>query len=276
VKTSALSRAGKTLFVLAVTVSPAMAGNEANFVLYNQNVAEKGEVEIEVLSDFANVGGGEPNYTAQVFELEYGLTDRWTTSLYFEGNKENGDDYHFGGWRFENRFRVFEGNVFLNPVLYAEYEQLPPDHKYLFEVVGRAGDDEDENEGTEHELETRLIGQDVTDRLNLAFNWINDVNLDNGEWEFGYAAGLNYVLFEEEHRGGWEVKELILGLEFYGGLGDSAEGLTVSGSETAQYAGLNLKTEFANGFELGIGGAFGLTGASENALLRTSLSYEFE
>ncbi len=110
--------------LLALAASPVQAGNEANFVLYNQNVAEKGEVEIEVLSDLSNVGGEEPNYTAQVFELEYGLTDRWTTSLYFEGNKENGEDYQFGGWRFENRVRVFKGNVFLNPVLYAEYEQL--------------------------------------------------------------------------------------------------------------------------------------------------------
>jgi hypothetical protein len=254
-----------------------MAGNEANFVLYNQNVAEKGEVEVEVLSDVSNVGGDEPNYTAQVFELEYGLTDRWTSSLYFEGNKENGEDYQFGGWRFENRFRVFEGNVFLNPVLYAEYEQLQPAHKYLFEVVGRAGNEEAEDEGTEHELETRLIlGQDITDRLNLAFNWINDVNFDNGDWEFGYAAGLNYKLFEDEHRTGWDLKELILGLEFYGGLGDSAEGLTMSGSETAQYAGVNLKAELANGVELGLGGAFGLTGLSEDALLRTSLSYEFD
>ncbi len=126
-------------------------------------------------------------------------------------------------------------------------------------------------------METRLIlGEDVSDRLNLAFNWINDVNLDNGEWEFGYAAGLNYMLFEQEHRRGWEVKELILGLEFYGGLGDSAEGLTLGGGETAQYAGINMKTEFANGFELGLGGAFGLTDVSQDALLRSSLSYEFD
>ena len=274
-----MSAGRNAFFAVTLAVSPAMAGNEANFVLYNQNVAEKGEVEVEFLSDFSNVGSGEPNYTAQVIELEYGVTDRWTTALYVEGNKEEGDDYQFGGWRFENRLRVFEGNVFLNPVLYAEYEQLQPEHKYLFEVVGRAGEEEDEDEATEHELETRLIlGQDVTDRLNLAFNWINEVNFDNGEWEFGYAAGLNFVLFEEEEQRSrsWEIKELILGLEFYGGLGDSAEGLTMSGSETAQYAGINLKTEFANGFEIGVGGAFGLTDLSEDALLRTSLSYAFE
>jgi hypothetical protein len=279
VKRLALSAGRNAFFAVTLAASPATAGNEANFVLYNQNVAEKGEVEVEFLSDFSNVGSGEPNYTAQVIELEYGVTDRWTTALYVEGNKEEGDDYQFGGWRFENRLRVFEGNVFLNPVLYAEYEQLQPEHKYLFEVVGRAGEEEDEDEATEHELETRLIlGQDVTDRLNLAFNWINEVNFDNGEWEFGYAAGLNFVLFEEEEQRSrsWEIKELILGLEFYGGLGDSAEGLTMSGSETAQYAGINLKTEFANGFEIGVGGAFGLTDLSEDALLRTSLSYAFE
>jgi len=37
-----------------------------------------------------------------------------------------------------------------------------------------------------------------------------------------------------------------------------------------------LKGEFDNGVELGIGGAFGLTDDSEDAILRTMIGYEFK
>jgi hypothetical protein len=274
--------AGLCFGALVLPVAPAFAGSGANFVLYNHHTAEQGEKEIKLYSDFANVGSGGADYFAQLIEFEYGVTDRWTTALYFEGDKIDGEDYEFGGWRFENRVRLFEGNVFLNPVLYAEYEELKPAHRYNRAVVGRTDGEEgeeEEEEGTEHELETKLIlGQDINDRLDVSFNWINETNFDTGEWAFGYALGFNYVLFEDEgSKGarGWALKEVKMGAELFGGLGDSEEGLTLSASETEQYAGLNLKGEFANGIELGIGGAFGLTDDSENAILRTMIDYEF-
>lgn len=263
-------------------VSPALAGSGANFVLYNHHTADQGEKEIKLLSDFGNVGNGGANYFAQLIEFEYGVTDRWTTALYFEGDKIDGENYAFGGWRFENRVRVFSGDVFLNPVLYAEYEELRPAHRFKRVVVGRTdgGGEEEEEEGTEHEVETKLIlGQDINDRLDVSFNWINEVNLDNGKWAFGYAAGLNYVVFEEEGRNGgrgWNLKEVKLGVEFFGGLGDSEKGLTFDGSKTEQYAGLNLKGELANGVQVGIGGAFGLTDDSQESIVRTSIGYEFK
>jgi hypothetical protein len=277
-----------TLATIAFAPANAVAGNGANFVLYNQNTAEKGETEIEFYSDFSNAGGGEKNYTAQLVEIEYGVTDLWTTSLYLEGAKKNGDDYDFGSFRFENRVRLFRQPTFLNPVLYAEYEQKKPESRYITSVVGRVDGEEDEEEETEHELETKLIlGHDVSDRLNVAFNWINEVNFDNGVWAFGYAAGLNYLLFKSgEHKETpssirarptmWDVEKVTLGAEFYGGLGDSVRGLTVDADKTQQYAGINLKTEFENHVHLGVGGAFGLTGESENAILRLTAGYEFE
>lgn len=267
---------------MLIPAAPAIAGSGANFVLYNHHMAERGEKEIKILSDFADVGNGNANYYAQMIELEYGVTDRWTTALYFEGDKIDGEDYAFGGWRFENRVRLFEGNVFLNPVLYAEYEQLEPEHRIKRAVVGRTDgeESEEEEEGTEHELETKLIlGQDINDRLDVSFNWINETNFDTGKWAFGYALGFNYVLFEDENSKGtrgWGLKEVKLGGELFGGLGDSEDGLTLNASETEQYAGLNLKGEFANGIEIGIGGAFGLTDDSENAILRTMIGYEFD
>ncbi len=275
------AKRGAALIIAVVSTGPAFAGSGANFVTYNHHTADKGEIEVKLLTDVSEGAGSE--YVAQLVELEYGVTDRWTAALYFEGVDAEGDDYEFGGWRFENRFRLFEmGAVPLNPVLYVEYEQLEPSHRYVRGVTGRAGHEEgeeEEEEGTEHELETKLIlGEDLTERLDVAFNWINEVNLDSGEWEFGYAMGVNYVLFENEGGSGrsWALKEAKLGLEVFGGLGDAQEGLTLDPDETKQYAGINLKGELANGVALGIGGAFGLTTASEDVILRTQVGYEFD
>ena len=278
----------------AFAPATAIAGNGANFVLYNQHTEEKGETEIEFYSDFSNVGRDEKNYTAQLVEVEYGVTDLWTTALYLEGVKISGQDYDFGSFRFENRVRLFSQPTLLNPVLYAEYEQKQPESQFIRSVVGRV-DDEGVGEGdgeekTEHELETKLIlGHDLSDRLNVAFNWINEVKFDNGVWSFGYAAGLNYAVFksagedEGEEPGSevtrsdvWDVEKVTLGVEFYGGLGDSVRGLTFDADKTQQYAGINLQAEFENHVHLGVGGAFGLTDESEDAILRLTAGYEFE
>lgn len=279
---------------LSATLLPSLAcaGNDANFVLYNQHTEEKGETEINLYSDFARVGGNEDNYVAQLLEIEHGVTDTWTAALYLEGVKIEDEDYTFGSFRFENRVRLFREETLLNPVLYAEYEQKEPESRYIRAITGRTDDEEEEEEeGTEHELETKLIiGHDLTDRFNVAFNWINEVNFDNGNWEFGYAAGLNYVLYRSaggeeaeekaEHReyaaNSWDLEKLTLGVEFYGGLGDSVLGLTLDPDKTQQYTGINLLAQLENHLRFGVGGAFGLTQDSEDAILRLVAGYEFE
>ena len=287
--------AGMALAAVAATTMSlcdfAWAGNGANFVLYNQHTEEKGETEIKLFSDFSNVGSGEADYIAQLLEIEHGVTDYWTTALYFEGDKIEGEGYEFGGFRFENRVRLFNYGAFLNPVLYAEYEYLKPAHRYIRAVTGRSDGEDDEEEGeegAEHELETKLIlGQDVTDRFNVAFNWINETNLQSGKWEFGYATGINYIFYDaeggdamEEHGGtsskNGDVEKLTLGVELYGGLGDSVLGLTLDPDKTQQYLGVNIQAKLANEVSLGIGGAFGLTDSSEDAILRLVAGYEFE
>jgi hypothetical protein len=112
-----------------------------------------------------------------------------------------------------------------------EYENLHPNHKYLLDVTGRT-DTPEGPESWEHEIESKLIiGHDITNKLDVAFNWINETNVDTGHWEFGYALGFNYAIIgeadqesEEKHeaRGhakkpaGWEIKEVKLGGEIYG------------------------------------------------------------
>ena len=284
--------AGMAGFAIAVAVPTiACAGNDANFVLYNQRVEERGETEVNLFDDFARVGSGEENYAAQLLEIEHGVTDLWTAALYLEGVKLEDEDYAFGSFRFENRVRLFREATLLNPVLYAEYAQKEPESRYIHSVAGRTDSEEEEEEETEHELETKLIlAHDFRD-LNIAFNWVNEVDLDTGVWEFGYAAGLNLVVYqvrgreEEEHEGtkhgdpassSWDLEKLTLGVEFYGGLGDTDLGLTLDPGVTQQYSGINLRADLENHLHFIIGGAFGITRDSEEALLRLSVGYEFE
>jgi len=102
-------------------------------------------------------------------------------------------------------------------------------------------------------------------------------------WSFGYAAGLNYVFFRAYE--GSEVssassetglEKMTLGVELYGGLGDSHKGLTLDGSSTEQYAGINLRFDCKNETHFGVGGVFGLTDDSEDAIFRLTAGYEFE
>jgi len=291
---------GMALALLALLYSgSARAGNGANFVLYVHHLAKTGETETNLYSDTSSIGSGEEDYFAQLFEIEHGVTDYWTTALYFEGAHIEGEEYEFGGWRLENRLRLFDRPTILNPVLYAEYEDLRSAHRYLLTVTGRTDAVEEEEEGekaareeaeeeTEHALETRLIlGHDFSDRFNVAFNWINETNVVSGKWEFGYATGLNYVVYQADKGegggpggvsslSGMDLEKLTLGLELYGGLGDSLLGLTIDPGSTQQYLGVNLQGEWDNHVHFGIGGAFGLTDDSENAILRLTAGYEFE
>ena len=270
-------------------LSSAHAGQDANFVLYNHYMEEKGATEVEVYSDYGHVGKGEPNYTAQLLEIEYGVTELFTTAIYLEGVKTftQGESYDFGSFRFENRLRLFADETLLNPVLYAEYEYKKPQSRFVRVAVGRTDGEEEEEEGSpksEHELETKLIlGHDLSSKLNGAVNTIHELNCANGLWSFGYAAGLNYAFYrafdapeavvDTSETG---LQKITLGLEMFGGLGDSSKGLTLDGGKTEQYAGVGLRFDFKNEFHVGVGGAFGLTGHSEDAILRFTAGYEFE
>jgi hypothetical protein len=148
-----------------------------------------------------------------------------------EGDAIGSESYDFAGWRVESRYRLLEYDAFLNPVLYVEHENLRPDHKYLLDVTGRT-DTVDASTATRHDIESKLIlGPGHYRQLDVAFNWINETSLDSGRWEFGYAMGLNYVLYAAEdqrtrgEKGGPErsnaasyrrLKGIKVGVELYG------------------------------------------------------------
>jgi hypothetical protein len=212
--------------VLAVALtepSAVIAGNGANYILYNQKTEDRGETELKVYNDVSTGPPGEASYAAQIYGIEHGITDYWTAGVSVESDKISGEPFAYGAFRFENRLRLFPYGRFLNPVLFAEYEQLRPEHRYIVAVTGRT-DNEEEQHGTSRDIESRLIlGEDVSPRLNVAFNWINETTFNN-EWAFGYAVGVNYVLSTEAEiaalrRSGhdWRIKEVCWGSSSTGG-----------------------------------------------------------
>ncbi len=264
--------------LLIFTPAAAMGANGANFVLYNHHTEEPGELEVMFMNDIGQEADST-RYTAQMVELELGVTERWTTALMMEGQTTSGEGgYNFTGFRWENRYRVFEYGKFLNPVLYVEYEDLGEDTKYAMEISGR----EDarvhlKSRQRERVLETRLIlGHDFTEKFNISFNWLNESDLDTGVTAFGYAVGFNYGVakkgrLEGGHDSGTGVT---LGLELFGALGDSDKGVTTDADITQHYLAPNIMLRFTGGTMVKFGGAVGLTNVSRD-IFRMAVGYKF-
>ncbi|MBI3703990.1 MAG: hypothetical protein HY244_09115 [Rhizobiales bacterium] len=293
------------MFLAAFGLLPAdrqaWSGNEANFVLYDHHTEKQGTVSVMLLNDFGRGAPGEPSYSAQMLMIERAMTDQWETELMMEGQKTSGEGYQYTGWRWENRYRLFDYGTFLNPGLYVEYENLKPTTKYVMEISGRTDKPENTERNTERILETRLIlGQDLSDKLSVSFNWINETDIfvnTAGRTDFGYALGLNYMIYnakggEARHPGvgayphqhaaaagaddgRWGIAHIKLGAELFGGLGDTSLGMTINPAITEHYLGLNVMTHLQNGFHFMIGGAVGLTEVSQRGLVRLGVGYEF-
>src|SRR3989338_7028902 len=137
----------------------------------------------------------------------------------------------FTGFRYETRYRPFKEEVPLNPTLYLEYEDLHLKTRYKMEVSGWVEppyEETGEEPDRERILESRLILSQDFGSLNLAFNWINESDLNSGETAFGYSLGLLYRLpqhSEEGHAHHAESTKFIrpasLAFEFFGALGDT-------------------------------------------------------
>ena len=275
----------------------ARAGNDLYFVTYNHYV-EKGELELMLMNDFTSPSKfrredeGQHSYFSQMVELEYGVTTQWATELMLEGFEEvTTGQSRFTGFRWENRYRLFKEEVPLNPMLYLEYEDLDPTTRYKMEVSGWVRPPYKEFGGEpdrERILESRLVLSQDYGRLNLAFNWINESDLNaSGLTAFGYAMGARYDFngghYEHSageehaghggHHGEHSALKPTLGLELYGGLGDTRR-LDFNPSRQEHYLQPDIMIHLGKHAMLHLGFAIGLSEASDN-LVRTALAVEF-
>lgn len=302
--------------LLALAAGPAVAGNGGFSVAYNSKI-EKGELELMLMTDITAPSkwareDGQGTYLSQMLELEYAPLSQLATEFMLEWfvDFETGQAA-FTGFRWEARFRLFKKDVPLNPMIYAEYEDLDPRTRFKMETAGWIKPPYEEEEGGEIDreriLETRLVLSQDFGPVSLTVNWINETDLMTGFTEFGYAAGVMWMIGGHGGHGGEEhetyacpmhpeekgadggacakcgmklaeVEEhhkgrVGLGLEMYGGLGDiKAFGLSFPRQE--HYLAPIIMYHITDKLMVHAQLAIGLSTASDH-LVRLAVGYDF-
>jgi len=248
------------------------------FVTYDHHLEEPGNLEIATSSTMGVPRSGQRFYFAPYAEFEYGVTGRWTSELYLEGQSTAGDSAVFTGWRWENRFRPLAREHWINPVLYLEYEGINEASRIQKEIVGNApgfGEPNSELSQTHaHELETKLILSSNFHDWNLAENFIVEKNLSQNEgFEFGYSLGVSRPLasLASGTKCRFCRENFSAGVEVYGGLGSTA---SFGFHDTAHYLAPVIAWQVSDNATLRFSPAIGLTHQSNPVLLRFGYSYE--
>ena len=248
------------------------------FVTYDHHLEEPGNLEIATSSTMGVPRSGQRFYFAPYAEFEYGVTGRWTSELYLEGQSTAGDSAVFTGWRWENRFRPLAREHWINPVLYLEYEGINEASRIQKEIVGNApgfGEPNSELSQTHaHELETKLILSSNFHDWNLAENFIVEKNLSQNEgFEFGYSLGVSRPLasLASGTKCRFCRENFSAGVELYGGLGSTAG---FGFHDTAHYLAPVIAWQVSDNATLRFSPAIGLTHQSNPVLLRFGYSYE--
>ncbi len=270
-----------TLLLFTVSVALACSAQESPFfVTYNHHLEEPGNLEIETSSTANIPRSGQKFYFAPYAEFEYGVTARWTTELYLEGQSTYGDSTLFTGWRFENRFRPLKREHWINPVLYLEYESINQADRIQKEIEGGAPDVASPNSelraSTNHELETKLILSSDVHHWNLAGNFIVAKNFSQNEgFEFGYALGFSRPLATLASGSNCRFcrENFSAGAEMYGGLGST---LGFGLHDTAHYAAPVFAWLVSDNTTLRFSPGFGLNHESSPVLFRFGYSYEIQ
>jgi hypothetical protein len=205
----------------------------------------------------------------------------WTTEFYLDAQTTFHDSTVYSGFKWENRFRVLKHEHWINPVLYAEYEDTNGTDKTLKEVVGHDAEldyltsNAQARQEYKREMELKLILSSNTKGWNFSENIIAEKNLSNEPWEFGYAlaASRPLALKGSATRCTFCRQNFIVGAEMYGGLGDRHSfGLRETSHYLAPVAGWNLPS----GWTLRVSPGFGLNDNSHKFLLRWGLSREIK
>jgi hypothetical protein len=271
--------AGWSLLTIALAAATdARAGEWPYFVTYSHQMEEPGNLEIATRSVTGKVPDGN-RFAGTALELEYGATGWWTTEFYLDGQATSRESAFLTGYCWENRFRLFSREHWINPVLYVEYERINGADRSLLEVVGHDGR-EDLAGGTAEgrlepvrEIETKLILGSNFKGWNVSENFIAEKNLAHAPFEFGYAVAASrpLAMAARADRCNFCLENIDVGAELYGGLG-THEAFGLRG--TSHYLAPTVSLQLAGGTAFRVSPGFGLTGSSARFLLRFGVSYE--
>lgn len=272
---------GGVLALLACAGEKAHAQEPPYFVTYSQVLEEPGNLEVDLRETGANPKGVN-GFAGETVEFEYGAKAWWTTEFYLSGQSSAGDSTVFTGFRWENRVRPLAEEHWINPVLYAEYEDQNGADRSFLEVSGNdgVGDLKEPNDIARHdverEMELKLILSSEARGWDVSENFFTEKNMMGPDpWEFGYALGASRALSQHGSPRPCVLcrQNMVAGGELYGGLGTTESfGLR----DTSHYFGPILGLNMPNGPSLRFSPNFGLNQNSMGVLWRASVSWEFQ
>jgi hypothetical protein len=273
-------RSSIVIFSLIMAATGVGRAQESPYIVtYDHHLEEPGNLEIETFVTLGVPRAAQSFYAAPWMELEYGVTGRWTSELYIEGQGTAGDSAVFTGWRWENRFRPLKRERVINPVLYLEYESTSEASRIQKEIVDGAPDVESPNaelQGTKnHELEGKLILSGTAHDWNIAGNFITEKNLSRSEgFEFGYAFGVSRPLAKLASGTSCHFcrENFLAGVEVYGGLGSTQDGFGVRNS--AHYVAPVVSWQVSENASIHFSPGVALNGLGNPMLIRFGYSYE--
>jgi len=241
---------------------------------------EPGNLDLEFSTTNGLPRSGQRAYVAPYIELEYGITARWTSELYLEGQSTSGDSAVFTGWRWENRYKLLGREHWINPVLYLEYEDLNEASRIQKEIEGGGQDLTSPNALLspirDHELESKLILSSDYHDWNISENFILAKNFSQSEGiEFGYAFGVSRPLATLASARDCHFcrENFSLGAEVYGGLGSTLDfGL----HDTAHYFAPVISWAVSDNSTVRLSPGFGLTHETNPVLIRFGYTYEIQ
>lgn len=251
------------------------------FVTYSAAMEEPGNLEISYKGVQAAPQNAN-NFNSSTMELEYGLKAWWTTEFYLSGQTTHNDSTVFTGFRWENRFRPMMRDHFINPVLYAEYEQINGADKNFLEVMDHDSisslylTNAQARSVTEKSMELKLILSSNTHGWNISENFITEKALNESDpWEFGYALGVSRHLAQRARSTKclFCPENFSAGLELYGGLGTTEQ---FGWKQTSQYLGPSVQFNIPKGPSITFEPSFGLNANSVGVLWRFQVSYEID
>lgn len=251
------------------------------FVTYSDLMEEPGNLEISYKGIYA--APKNTNYfNSGTVEFEYGLKAWWTTELYLSGQATQNDSTVFTGFRWENRFRPLLRNHFINPVLYAEFENINGADRSFLEIMNHDSIQDlyatnaEARAEKEQAIELKLILSSNTHGWNISGNFITEKAMNKSNpWEFGYALAVSrpLTLTAGSKACVWCRENFSAGLELYGGLGTTE---SFGWRQTSQYLAPVVQFNIPKGPSIGFEPSFGLNANSVGVLWRFKVTYEIE
>lgn len=182
--------------IIAVPLLSLMFSNSAHAAhkVYSPHV-EQGELELEVRSHIVDDDNSAfDNMRKDKYEIGYGFTDWWFSSIFVEYEREPGEKLHHSATAWENIFQLTEtGKYWLDAGLYLEYENPA-------------------NSSSPEKLEVKLLLEKSINR------WVHTFNFEANR-QIGSGAA-NDVNFAFAWRTKYKFKQMLEpGIELYGDLG---------------------------------------------------------